>query len=227
MKERHKISTYLLLIVSILIMVTGCKKKEEGLTEIKDGDGNIYTSVTIGTQVWLKENLKSTSYNDGESIPLVTDRDQWNSLNTPGYCWYNNDESTYKSKFGALYNWYVVNSGKICPPGWHVPSFSEWEELTTFLGGELVAGGKLKAEGTTDWADPNIADNSSGFSAQGGGYRDSNGFFGSILEQGYWWTATETNSSHAWAKFVTYSTPNTYKDENYKDNGFSVRCIKN
>jgi uncharacterized protein (TIGR02145 family) len=215
------------LAMMFLITVIGCKKNENETSEIKDGDGNVYTSITIGTQVWLKENLKTTSYSDGESIPLVTDNDEWGHLETQGYCWYNNEEITYKSKFGALYNWYVVNSGKICPTGWHVPSFDEWEDLTTFLGGELVAGGKLKEEGTTYWADQNTADNSSGFSARGGGYRDGNGFFGSILEQGYRWTATETNSSHAWAKFIGWSTVNTYKDEMYKDAGFSVRCIKN
>ena len=108
---------------------------------VVDIDGNVYHTVTIGTQVWMVENLKTTKYNDGTAIPLVTDNTAWGALTTPGYCWYNNDSATYKNTYGALYNWYAVNTGKLAPTGWHVPTDSEWTVLTTYLGGQSVAGG--------------------------------------------------------------------------------------
>jgi len=110
---------------------------------ITDIDGNYYTTVTIGTQVWMVENLKTTKYNDGTGIPLVTDNTVWCNLSTPGYCWYNNDETTYKNPYGALYNWHTVHTGKLCPSGWHVPTDSEWITLTSYFGGMNTAD-KLK-----------------------------------------------------------------------------------
>ena len=108
---------------------------------VVDIDGNVYHTVTIGTQVWMVENLKTTRYNDGTAIPLVTDGTAWAALTTPGYCWYNNDSATYKNTYGALYNWYAVNTGKLAPTGWHVPTDSEWTVLTTYLGGESLQAG--------------------------------------------------------------------------------------
>ena len=127
--------------------------QQGGVGNVTDDDGNVYHSVTIGTQVWMVENLKTTKYNDGTSIPLVTDATDWHNLLTPGYCWNNNDEATYKATYGALYNWYTVNTGNLCPTGWHVPGDAEWTTLTTYLGGEDVAGGKLKEVGITHWLD--------------------------------------------------------------------------
>ena len=102
MKKRQQISTILLVAALLLIISSGCKKNDEEPLVIKDGDGNVYTSVTIGNQVWLKQNLKTTKFNDETTIPLVTGNTDWNSLSAPGYCWYNNDEATYKSDYGAL-----------------------------------------------------------------------------------------------------------------------------
>ena len=116
-------------------------------------------------------NLKTTKYNDGTSIPNVTNDTSWSNLTTGAYCWYNNDVS-YKNPYGALYNWYAVNTGKLAPKGWHVPSDAEWTTLITYLGGESIAGGKLKEAGTTHWLSPNTeATNSTGFSALPGGRR--------------------------------------------------------
>jgi len=140
--------------------------------QFSDIDGNVYNTITIGTQIWMKENLKTTKYNDGSSIPLVTDNTAWINLSTPGYCWYNNDAATYKSAYGAMYNWYTVNTGKICPPNWHVPTDTQWETLITYLGGKIIAGGKMKETGTAHWTSPNIgATNETGFTALPGGYR--------------------------------------------------------
>ena len=116
----------------------------------------------------MAENLKTTKYRDGTSIPLVTENTAWLNLTTPGYCWYNNDAAHYKSTYGALYNWYVLNAGSngwknVCPTGWHVPTDAEWTTLTTYLGGESIAGGKLKETGTSHWLSPNtVATNETG-----------------------------------------------------------------
>jgi len=126
-------------------MLSGsCKKKDNNNptpSTVTDIDGNVYHIVAIGTQVWMAENLKTTKYNDGTFIPLVTDSTAWGNLSTPGYCWYNNDAATYKNTYGALYNWFTVNTGKLSPKGWHIPSDTEWETLITYLGGESLAGG--------------------------------------------------------------------------------------
>lgn len=104
----------LALVVLILIMVTGCKKTDEPET-VTDIDGNVYKTVVIGTQTWFGENLKTTRFNDGTEIPEVTDFTEWFNLATPGYCWYENNESLYKDAYGALYNWFAVETGKLCP----------------------------------------------------------------------------------------------------------------
>ena len=128
----------------MLCMVTSCETCNPiDTTEkntVTDVDGNTYKTVIIGTQVWMAENLKTTKYNDGIQIPLVTDPITWINLKSAAYCWYNNDLATNKNIYGAIYNWLVVNTGKLCPIGWHVPSDTEWTTLTTFLGGELING---------------------------------------------------------------------------------------
>ena len=111
------------------------------LREINTGQSD------IGTQTWMAENLRSTTLNDGTDIPFVPDVTAWAALTTPGYCWFQSDSLGY----GALYNWYTVNTGKLCPEGWHVPADEEWTILTDFLGGKSVAGGKLKEAGTYHW----------------------------------------------------------------------------
>jgi uncharacterized protein (TIGR02145 family) len=194
---------------------------------VTDKDGNVYNTITIGTQTWMKENLKVTKYNDGTAIPLVTDNTAWGALSTPGYCWYNNDQTTYGNTYGALYNWYTVNIGKLCPTGWHVPTDAEWTTLTTFLGGESVSGGKLKETGTTHWLSPNTgATNETGFTALPGGYRNYDGTFHFIGYYGFWWSATENITSTAWYRFMYYNSSGvgrSYYDKRY---GLSVRCLR-
>jgi uncharacterized protein (TIGR02145 family) len=201
--------------------------QQGGVGNVTDDDGNVYHSVTIGTQVWMVENLKSTKFNDGTSIPLVTDATEWQNLSTPAYCWTNNDAATYKATYGALYNWYTVNTGNLCPGGWHVPGDAEWTTLTTYLGGEDVAGGKLKEAGTTHWMNPNEeATNESGFTALPGGERLFNGTFPGTGAGGYWWSSTEHSASFGWYRFMYYLLGYVDRDYESKESGLSVRCIK-
>ena len=191
---------------------------------VTDIDGNVYHTITIGTQVWLTENLKTTHYLDGTAIPLVTDKDTWMNLTKAAYCNYNNSISN-ANKYGRLYNWYAVNTGKLAPKGWHVATDAEWTTLITYLGGESVAGGKLKS--TANWNSPNTgATNSSGFSGLCGGFRNCNGTFLNVGEYAYWWSATESNAAIAWERFLVYDDTNAYRFDHDKTNGLYVRCLK-
>jgi uncharacterized protein (TIGR02145 family) len=197
--------------------------------ECKDGDNNYYPIVLIGTQIWMAENLKTTNYNDVTSIPLVTDNNAWINLTTPGYCWYNNDAATYKVNYGAIYNFFTVNTGKLCPTGWHVPTNDEWSILTDYLGGESVAGGKLKETGTAHWNNPNTgATNEIGFTAIPGGFRsDFDGSFDLVGNSGYWWSSSEYSSNTLfWYRRMYYSQIYVYRNYFYKQVGLSVRCLK-
>jgi len=157
---------------------------------ITDSEGNIYKAVQIGTQTWMAENLKTTKYNDGTPIPNVTDRWVWDSISSPGYCWYLNDES-YKNTFGALYNWYTVISGKLCPNGWHIPENDEWMQLKYYLGIDNdVSAGQLMETDTIHWvATPPPGTNSSGFTALPGGWINELGIhFGGLGYTGMFWS---------------------------------------
>ena len=195
---------------------------------VTDIDGNLYHTVTIGNQVWMVENLKVTKYNDGTIIPYVTDNTTWAGLITDAYCWYNNDATTYKNTYGGFYNWYAVNTGKLAPTGWHVPSDSEWTTLTTYLGGESISGGKLKETGTIHWQSPNAgATNETGFTALPAGYRFIDGTFYNFGVVGTWWTSTEGVTNIPWNRTVYNSESGVYRTNNgYKDHGLSVRCVK-
>jgi uncharacterized protein (TIGR02145 family) len=193
---------------------------------VKDIDGNEYTTVTIGTQVWMGQNLKTTKYNDGKPIPLVTVNNTWGSLKTSAYCWYNNDIG-YKNPYGALYNWYAVNTGKLCPVGWHVPTDAEWTILTNYLGGESVAGGKLKEIGTIHWLSPNEgATNETGFTALPGGWRNTDGTSIFIGILGSFWSYTEDIISLHWVRHLSIDNGNANRSDNNNNYGFSVRCVR-
>jgi uncharacterized protein (TIGR02145 family) len=205
----------------------GYKKTDETPTAVTDIDGNVYDTVTIGKQEWMVENLKTTKYNDGKSIPLVTGSHAWSILTTPGFCWYNNDAAAYTGTYGVIYNWYAVNSGNLCPMGWHVPADEEWTTLTTYLGGENAAGGKLKESGTSHWVNPNDgATNLSGFTALPGGYRQDDGSFYNINDDANWWSSTMSNTNSALGRNVNYNYSYVTRDSYIKRFGFSVRCLK-
>ena len=199
--------------------------------DITDAENNTYKTVTIGTQQWMAENLKVTKYNDGTAIPNITDNTQWSNLTTGAWSYYNNDVAN-NAKYGKLYNWYAVspttNGNKnVCPTGWHVPTDAEWTVLTNYLGGETVAGGKMKEVGTTSWNSPNIdATNTSLFTGLPGGYRDGSGNYGNVGGIGDWWSSTEYDTYFAWARYLGYSDGDAYRDNYDKRDGFSVRCLR-
>lgn len=190
-------------------------------SSVADIDGNIYRTIEIDGKTWMAENLKTTKYNDGTPIPLVTADTLWFKLQNPGYCWMNNDEATFKDMYGAIYNYFTVITGKLCPAGWHVSTVADWDALTNFLGGKEVAGGKLKETGTYHWKTPNAgAVNTSGFTAIPGGQR----YMGSFSAAGYlgrWWC------SELWAvKRLQYNNAALEGAGCDAVCGYSVRCVK-
>lgn len=211
--------------------------KNQAQTTVTDYDGNVYNTVTIGTQVWMKENLMVTHYRNGNAIPNVTNGSTWNNLTTGARCYYNNDSVTNKSVYGALYNWYsVVDNRNICPTGWHVPSDGEWNIMekyldasvditdTLFVGTDI--GGILKEIGTTHWDSPNTgATNSSGFKALPGGIRYDDGTYDMIKGWGVWWSLTAYDALFSWVRYLTFDSTKIDRYYHYKTFGSSIRCV--
>ena len=221
MKSRISVSG----VVLIIILIQSCKKEVDNI--IKDTDGNIYNNaVTIGTQVWMAENLRTTKYSNGDTIG-TTALDIANE-STPKYQWpYDGDENNVAA-YGRLYTWYAVaDSRNICPAGWHVPTDDDWTTLTTFLGGEDVAGGKLKETGTSHWLAPSTGvTNESNFTALPGGYRNFDGTFGYLPSRGFWWSSTEHSTSLGYSRTMSSIFYFVGRDGTNKQFGFSVRCLK-
>jgi uncharacterized protein (TIGR02145 family) len=197
-----------------------------GLVDI---DGNNYPVVKIGNQIWMKENLRVSRYRNGDPIPIVTDNTAWSGLTTGARSWYNNDSTSFEIPYGNLYNWYAASDNRnICPPGWHVPSDADWTVLTNYLGGESVAGGKMKSVGTAYWNSPNVgATNESGFSSLPGGSRGNGGSFSGIRILTMFWNATEgINGSSAW--LCELNANNGYANifGYTKSFGASVHCLR-
>ena len=243
MKQKNKFSFCIFIILGTLLLLTiDCKKdnKKNDSTETKtttpiptntvtDIDGNVYHTVTIGTQVWMIENLKTTKYRNGDNIPNVTNDTLWHNLTTGAYCNYNNN-AINSATYGRLYNWYAVNDSRnIAPEGWHIPSDAEWTVLSTYLGGDSIAGGKLKEAGTTHWFSPNTgATNSSGFTALPCGCRDFyDGAYAYIGSNSYWWSSTTKTSNSSTYLMIQYQWKILIHNNFSKNYGFSVRCIKN
>lgn len=192
---------------------------------VKDVDGNWYGTVIIGTQIWMTENLRTTRFNDKEKIPMIKNNAEWSALTTPAFCWYDNNKSEKKEEYGALYNWYAVATEKLCPVGWRVASVTDWIDLANNLGGVVGAGEKLKEAGTEHWISPNIADNSSGFTALPGGLRGSAGF-GNRGYRGFWWTSTQMDYLTAHGACLTNNSADWERNDFLFRQGFSVRCLK-
>jgi uncharacterized protein (TIGR02145 family) len=194
---------------------------------VVDYDGNTYDTVNIGTQVWMRQNLKVTHYNDGTPLPNVTDSVVWGHLSTAARCYYNNDSAAWNPVYGALYNGYTVTAGRnICPSGWHVSTDMDWQTAEAYLGTE-DAGGMMKEAGTEHWVSPNAgATNSSGFTGLPGGMRGPTNLFQAMGENGLWWTSTPFNDEVIWSTYLW--TMNTYVDHNPtpKYPGLSIRCVQ-
>jgi uncharacterized protein (TIGR02145 family) len=193
---------------------------------ITDADGNVYTSVTIGTQEWMVENLKTTKYSDGTSIPNVTDGGEWVDLEIGAWCHFDNDSSQYEAMYGKLYNWYAVETGNLCPTGWHVPTDEEWTVLTDYL----AANGHFGTEGTalkstSGWSRSRNGTDDYGWNGLPGGSRLNLGYFYDIGDYGYWWSSPEYDASNAWYRYLNED-DKFYSYSSLKRHGFSVRCLK-
>jgi uncharacterized protein (TIGR02145 family) len=215
-----------------------------GSGTVTDADGNVYQTVKIGTQVWTAENLRTTKFNDGTYIPHVTDSLGWVALTTPGYCYYNNTINADSiKKFGALYNWYAVNTQNLAPMGWHIPTDAEWNTLQNYLianrynwDGSITGFKIAKSMATkTDWIVSTVTgaigndltkNNKSGFSALPGGYRSFHGFSYVIGSYGSWWSATDFDASYAFSRYLYYNFDYLCSFTYGKNCGFSVRLVK-
>ncbi len=218
----------------LLIQVYSCKK--EGNITITDVNGNVYSTVTIGTQIWMSENLKATKFNDNSGITLVTNNNTWATTTKPSYCWYNND-TTNKTKYGAIYNWYVVGTEKLCPTGWHVPTHEEFKILEMRLGMTQEEADAWDWRGTNQgtqlknhngWDNNGNGSNTSGFSALPGGYRWAvTGEFFNLGTLSYWWSSSENASNQGLYRRLENIEPRVYAQGVRKQGGKYVRCLRN
>jgi uncharacterized protein (TIGR02145 family) len=204
---------------------TGC-----GTTTVTDIDGNVYNTVTIGTQCWMQQNLKTTHYNNGAAITEIEDSATWANIyntgaTTPAWCYYSGNAAN-NTTYGKLYNWYVVTDPRgVCPTGYHVPTDTDLAVLSNYLGGDAVSGGHLKSTSGL-WLAPNTgADNSSGFTALPAGCRNYFGNFGTLGSNGSFWSSTPSDGNYAWSRYLGYYYSGCYSNSFNKDYGFSVRCV--
>jgi uncharacterized protein (TIGR02145 family) len=198
-----------------------------GSGTVKDVDGNEYLTEAIGSQVWMVENLKTTRFNDGSAIAYNPILSAFAQNRTGSYCWYDNDTAN-KNSFGALYNWFAVTTGKVCPAGWHVPTDAEWTVLENVVGGESVAGRKLLAAGTDYWV-ADYGTNTVGFTAQGNGYRSNLVDYGNLKGNGLYWSSTAADTSNifsAWSR-TFYLGNSVQRYWITKEAGGAIRCVKN
>jgi uncharacterized protein (TIGR02145 family) len=216
------------LLIILVIMTVCCKKKSDDSSSaltVKDIDGNVYHAVTIGTQTWTVENLKVTHYRNGDPVQYVADSSSWASLVSGAYCDYGNITRNGVD-YGHLYNWKVIaDTRNICPAGWHVPTDDEWSVLILYLGGENVAGAKMKEKGTAHWTNTDTdIDNSSGFTALPGGYRFYTSQFLYIGDEGYWWSSTGDGFTSPVR--VIFSGNGVFRITSVSTCGYSIRCVK-
>lgn len=205
---------------------------------VMDHEGNTYPTVVLGDQEWMAANLKTSNFNDGTPVTNVASPAEWVNLNTGAMCWYDNDQAVWAEAYGALYNWFVVQSGKICPQGWHIPSLNDWKKLSAYVGGDSIASERLRSGHAAPANHPrwdNSVRNSTdafGFAAQPGGGRIAdpwnNSRYISLGTEGYWWSSSENTVQNTGAWFVQVG--NTHPDWSIKwaekSNGLAIRCIK-
>jgi uncharacterized protein (TIGR02145 family) len=224
----RKIKANFIKLMALALMMGGSlslSAQKAGET-VKDADGNEYKTVVIGSQTWFAENLRTTKYANGNNIPNITDKGKWVNDKTPGYCWYDNNSAN--KEYGALYNWYVINAGNICPNGWHVATDADWTTLENKVGGRDKAAQALREAGTKHWKEANGDYNDDyGFGMMAGGFRNAYGdFTWQTVDAGYW-TATGKTPSYAWNRTAYYYDDHLNRHEIQKCFGYSVRCVKN
>ncbi len=246
MKNNNNIPFCILLIALVTTVFVGCESGSDSETNggvssavfnstltygtMTDQDGNTYKTIEIGNQTWMAENLRATKYRNGDEIQEVTESNAWGELTTGAQCSYENTSNNDTiATFGRLYNWYAVaDSRNLAPTGWHIPTDDEWEVLITYLGGYLVAGGKMKESGNTSWNSPNTdATNESGFTALPAGSRyNGESTFGDFNLYGYFWSSTQYDETRARNRYLSYRFAISYREFYNKQHGFSVRCVK-
>lgn len=204
---------------------------------VTDIDGNVYLTIIIGDQCWMRENLKVTHYRNGDPIDRITDATTWAGLTTGAYCEYGNDPLNVET-YGRLYNWFAVdNDGGLAPEGWRVPSDEEWKQLETYLGMSMAEadgygwrgsdeGDKLKEAGTSNWSSPNEGTNESSFTALPGGFRKHDGSFLSVGDEATFWSSTADINNSALRRGLSYDRSQVYRDRDTRPDGFSLRCIR-
>jgi uncharacterized protein (TIGR02145 family) len=235
MKKRMINSVMLTSVLAISIFALTCSDREtssepevkpgsDDVLTVTDIDGNVYPTVKIGSQLWMAENLRVTHYRNGEPITNVTGDRHWQNNFTEAYCSYD-DSVGNAASYGLLYNWFAVNDERsIAPVGWHVPSDAEWQTLIDHLGGSAVAGDQLKS--SIGWFKNGNGSNRSKFSARPGGVRFSNGVFDGINSGAYFWSSTGFSSDGAWDRLLSYVGPGISRDGGNRQDGISVRCVK-
>lgn len=260
MKNNPNILHLTILIIGLIMTtaLTGCKDDDDPKPietgKISDIDGNIYETVTIGDQVWMKENLKTTRYADGSNIDYPgADTAAWRTNTTGAYAWHNNDEGN-KNTYGALYNWYAVNNSQgLCPVGWRVSTSEDWTKMSNYLREEHdlsndetdpnALGNKLKScrmlnsplggECATvvhprwNYHEINVGTNDFEFSALPGGDRIPTGEYSSQGSFGFWWNSTEIDANTANRRYINFDQSRLYGNSFPKNYGLSVRCVKN
>lgn len=235
LKNETKNRIYQLVAIGFILIFVSCSKKDNR-NAVTDIDGNVYKTVVIGKYEWMAENLKTTTYNNGTKIPNVTVNRIWLSLASGAYSKYNNSKSSVDT-FGLLYNWYAVNTGKLCPCGWHVPSDEEWKYLEGFVDTKYGVGNPvwndsglrgydagLRLKAISGWRIGLKGTDSFGFSALPGGEYLRR--FHSRGTNGFWWSSTENNASTAWFRDIIYSFGSVSRNSHPKNIGFSVRCVR-
>ena len=225
-------------IITVATFFTACADKKNKTEAQTISDPAVVTNnntvlnglkeIKIGAQTWDATNLAVTHFRNGDPILHAPTKKEWEKAGTlgkPAWCFYNND-TTNGRKYGKLYNWYAVNDKRgLAPEGWHVSADSEWATLINYLGGEAVAGSKIKSN--TGWNDNGNGSNISGFAALPGGYRFKNGVFNAIGYFGSWWSSSESYTYSAWFQSLRYDDDGIYRNNYGKQDGFSVRCLKN
>jgi len=194
---------------------------------VKDIDGNVYKTITIGKQVWMSENLKTTKYRNGDVIGTTGTSSQDIRLTvSPKYQWAYNGKESNSDIYGRLYTWFAATDSRgVCPVGWHVPTDAEWSTLITFLGGEIFAYGKLKESDEIHWLKYDTGTNETGFTALPGGLRNSRGPFDDLGTNGYWWSSSEGGTSEGWCQIMSNTPGSLNKNLFLKRNGLSIRCL--
>jgi len=223
-----------ILILGLIIIQLDSCKKEDPIT-VTDVDGNTYMAVTIGKQVWMTENLRTTKFNDMSVITNVTGNNIWANITIPAYSWFDND-TAYRDLYGGLYNYFTVESGKLCPDGWHVPSNDEFKALEKSLGMTQAGADSLEWRGTdqgkkmksrTGWNYNGNGTNSSGFSGLAGGYRYGvDGSFNDLGAVSYWWTSSKKSSTLGLYRRLDYNQIKVYAEGVRLQAGKYVRCVR-